>query len=240
MKKILILAIILIVSTLFSNTKQEKANKLTEKKVFYEIIPLLVNTLLDNEINSIPPPPPSVEYLNNNNFFEKTDSENLDKAIHNWKKSKEYKKTLLDWKKNIISSKPDRYKGYLVLENIVYLSTDSLNIISFFGEKLNLKKRKTIDKFKIDLEKIQLTEIKIKLKLNSELPKKSEILNNYSENKIKRIMRFSNFMIDSTEKYSVIDIGYSEGRIGGYGVRFYMKKINNQWNIEKKENLWIS
>ncbi|MDO6739394.1 hypothetical protein [Wenyingzhuangia sp. 2_MG-2023] len=186
-----------------------------ENKVLYEVLPLIINSILDREITSIPPPPITIEKLKESNFFDKSEPENVTKAIENWKNSIDYQKEKKKWIEKMKKSVPEIYEGELIIHEIV----DSVNNTDGI-----LKTQSPKNSFKIKLKDLNTNEIKIKVKIISEFLELKKIRKKHPENKIIGMMSFNDFEINLDETFGTIRVSFLKHRLGGYGLKVHFKK----------------
>ena len=133
--------------------------------------------------------------------------------------------------------------------NLVIAINDTVNPISdedmlliareFPDFKLNADNQNGPEKYKLDLA--SQTNHKFLFKYISELPRDIEFKN--WENKYKKFagsLMFSRIQFDNKKENGVLSIGYYCGGKCGVGYLVFIKKINDNWVIDKVVDTWIA
>lgn len=224
----------LVLTSILWNCKEERIQTETEfeQSVFYEIFPSILDSIYHDR-RVIPPPPPSPD------FFDKYDSNNLDKAIEDYKKTEKFKQGKKKWEKTKDSLNQDKSPIYLAVSD--YMSRlekeDTNELIKHFkNENINLDSSDIISKkgFKIDLNKLNSNNKKIKFKYRSEFPKGREFWRTEYEFYVGAKIGFSQILFDESKTYGIINAGFGTGILNGNGCRIFIRKSNNgKWIIDK-------
>lgn len=238
-KLILILFPLFIITVLTSNCgqKQEHLQVNFGEAVFYEIFPLLIDSLhTDHRI--IPPPPPP-------EYFKFMDSAaTLEEGFEEWKKSADYKKWLENFEKKKDSIEQDTTAIYLTLPDSIGRTeeNDIKDLIDHFDNH-NLATDAFIESepFRIDLSKLNTDHSKIKFIYQSKLPGNGEFWKNDYGKYIAASLGFTKIIFDKSKGYGVLNAGYTMAPLNGYGVRIFIKKNEDgDWVVDEVKGTWIS
>jgi hypothetical protein len=90
----------------------------------------------------------------------------------------------------------------------------------------------------IDFKDIKLNG-KFKLKNINEFDKENIFERKYKFN-FSGILRVSEIKFDKKLESGILDVGFTCGRLCGYGNKVFIKKVKNKWKIIKMEETWIS
>jgi hypothetical protein len=96
---------------------------------------------------------------------------------------------------------------------------------------------KTLPYF-IDFKNIKLNG-KFKLKNINEFDKENIFERKYKFN-FSGILRVSEIKFDKKRESGILDVGFTCGRLCGYGNKIFIKKVKNKWKIIKMQETWIS
>ncbi|PRX48822.1 hypothetical protein [Salegentibacter salegens] len=225
MKKFFIF--ISVLTLLYSCDEEFKPLKF-EKQVAYKIFPQLIDSLHRDVRVPIPPPP----FIRDNN----ADILALD-TIESKKKWEEYELLKKKYYK-------DSVKLVIAISDSTYLlsKNDKKAFLKFYKkENIELDSTKVDSRYKIILDSLNADK-KLKLKYLSEFPEGSEIWSQKNEYDffLNGATGFSRIKFDKTYSFGVLTSNYSMGRLNGFGVRIFIKKVNGLWIIDKIETTTIS
>ncbi len=217
--------------------KQDEPKANLGEAVFYEIFPLLLDSIhTDHRI--IPPPPPP-------EYFEFMDSAvTIEEGFEEWKKSDHYKKWLENMENKKDSIDRDTTTIYLVVPDSVSLTSneDTKEFLNYIG--LHKKPTDSLiisNPFKLKLSKLESKQKKIKFLYRSEFPEGREFWRTDYDIYIAASLGFSKIIFDKTKSFGVLNAGYVMAPLNGYGVRIFIKKNKDgKWVVDKVESTWIS
>ena len=245
MKKPLgILIILFIASPFFWNCKQEKTQSGTEFEhaVFYEILPAVIDSIY-YDWRIIPPPPPPPDFLEKRGYDVKSD---FRKAYADWEKSDESQKRKIDWEKKRDSIKQDTASIFLSIPDSInrFEGEDMYELIKHFkNQNLSIDSKSfDLEKgFRVDLNKLNTNNDKLKFKPQSEFPKGREFWTTNYDFYLDASIGFNRILFDENKSFGVFNIGLVRGRLNGTGYRVFIKKdMNGKWIIDKIKGTWIS
>ncbi|APX99719.1 hypothetical protein [Lacinutrix venerupis] len=233
----------LVLSLIFWNCKQEKVISETEfgQVVFYEIFPSVLDSIYyDKRMTPPPPPPPE--------FFEKKeyDNSNLDKVISDYKKSDKFIKDKINWENKKDSLNQDSTPIYLAVSDSVtsFEREDMYELVKHFKNKnivLDSKNIELKNGYKIDLNKLESNNKKIKFKYQSEFPKGREFWRTEYDFYVGAKIGFSRILFDKSKSYGILNGGFGMGILNGSGFRIFIRKNDKgNWIIDKIIDTWIS
>lgn len=90
----------------------------------------------------------------------------------------------------------------------------------------------------IDFKNIKLNG-KFKLKNINEFDKENIFERKYKFN-FSGILSVSEIKFDKKRESGILDVGFTCGRLCGYGNKIFIKKVKNKWKIIKMKETWIS
>ena len=203
------------------------------KEVLSQILPSIIDsTCVDTRIFSNPPPKYGEAVFDKEGHYVETDST---------KATPEEIKNLKDWKKNLVEIEKDTSKVIIAFDpKISPYEKEYKLIVSKDFPKDTLKK--IIDdetkKYILNYKDIKL-DGKFKLKNINEFDKRSIFERKYKFN-FSGILTVSAIKFDEKRENGILDVGFTCGRLCGYGNKVFIKKIKNKWKIIKMEGTWIS
>ena len=226
---------ILLISIIFLSSCEKKLSELEyEKNVMTQIFPSLIDsTCVDTRIFSNPPPLYG-EYI--------TDKEGH-VSVDTTKATDKQRYKLEEWKKNLAEIEKDTSKIIVAFEPLIRQSRERMDEgfeKHFSGKKISHSKLKDTLKYKLDFEKIKLNH-KFKLKNISEFPKERDAIWNTKYSFVfSGIVYFTRIQFDKDKTCGILDAGFVCGRLCGQGFRIFIKKVNQNWVIDKIDGTWIS
>lgn len=230
---------IFVLTSIFLNCKQQQVISETEfeKAVFYELFPSILDSIYYDVRNTPPPPPPP-------EFFDKYSD--LDKAIKDYKKTDNYKRNLEKRQKTKDSLNNDNSFIYLaVYDSITHSDAEYRDeLIKHFKNQnivLDFKNNELTNSFKIDLDKLESNNKKIKYKYESQFPKGREFWRTGYDFYLAGSIGFDGILFEKTKCYGVLNGGFGMGVLNAYGFRIFIKKDKNgKWVIDEIVETWIS
>jgi len=226
MTKKLTLLLISIFVLVFSCEKKQSELEF-EQSVVYEIFPALMDSL-HFDFRLIPPPPPRPVF-NEKGEIIRTDTTGIGKG-------------LADYEKRKAELKADPVKLVVAIRDSVYpLKTEERNQLldHFPNQNLKLDSTDLSTEYKIDLNKL-IADKKLRFKYLSDFPKGSDIWKKEYPFHLSGVTHLTRIQFDTTKTFGVLESGMSCGRLCGWGVRVFIKKVNGKWIIDKLEETWIS
>ncbi|REG91124.1 hypothetical protein [Flavobacterium aquicola] len=218
---------------LFANCKKSDCDIEFNKHVLTEILPSIIDsTCVDIRIFSNPPPPYGKMLFDKEGRFTKIDST---KAT-----AKEIQR-LKDWKKDIAEIKKDTSKVIIAFDPKIspYEKEYELIVIKDFPndtlKKLIANKTK---EYLLNYKSIRLNG-KFMLKDINEFDRENIFERKYKFN-FSGILRVSGIKFDKKCESGILDVGFTCGRLCGYGNKIFIKKVKNKWKIIKMEGTWMS
>lgn len=204
-----------------------------EQVVFYEIFPLIMDSIYyDSRL--IPPPPPR-------DFLKRR--EGKDEISY----EKEYEKKMRDWGKKKDSIKQDSASIYLIVNDSInnYKREDLNELLEHFkGQNIVIGSSENVELnkgYKIDLRKLKTNYDRLEFKYRSQFPKGRELWRTEYDFYIGASIEFSRILFDETKSYGVLNVGYTTGVLSGHGVKIFIKKNGKgKWNIDRIIGTWIS
>lgn len=243
MKKTLTSIFVISILTLFFwNCKEEKAISETEfeQKVFYEIFPVILDSIYYDK-RLIPPPPPPPD------FFQKEEYENnIEKGLQDYKQTDKFKKDIRKWERKKDSLERDKSSIYLVVsDSISKLEREDLKKLTEHFKIQNVRpnaKDIGLDEiYEININRLKSNNQKVKFKYRSEFPSGGKFWRTEYDYFIAANIGFSRIMFDNSKNYGVLNGGYKMGILNGSGFRIFIKKNRKgNWIIDKIEETWIS
>ena len=216
----------LVLTSIFWNCKEERTLSETEfeQSAFYEIFPSILDSIYHDR-RLFPPPPPSPD------FFDKYDSEYLDIAIEDYKKTEEYIQGKKEWEKKKDSLSQDKAPIYLAVSDYMsHFEKEDINelIKHFKNENIILDSSDILSEkgFKLDLNKLNSNNKKIKFKYRSEFPKGREFWRTEYEFYVGAKIGFSHILFDESKTYGILNAGFGTGILNGNGYRIFIRKSN--------------
>lgn len=202
-----------------------------EKNVMTEIFPVLIDSVcVDTRIFSNPPP------MYGKYFTDAAGHVSIDTT----KATANQREEMIKWQKSIEEVKNDTSKVIIAFD-------PRISPYQKEYEKIILKNSNdTLIKFKTDSLKVYVLDFK-KIKLNGKFKLKD--INEFDrENIFKReykfnfsgIFKVSGIKFDSKKENGILDVGFTCGRLCGYGGIAHIKKVKNKWRIIKIESTWVS
>ncbi len=231
----------LVITSIFWNCKEDKvlSESEFEQVVFYEIFPSILDSIYyDKRLTPSPPP----EFFNKKEY----DNSNIDKAIEDYKKTDKYKEDINNWENKKDSLYRDKSSIYLAISDSINRSEkeDMYELIKHFKNQnivLDSKKIELNNGFKIDLNKLESNNEKIKFKYQSEFPKGREFWRTEYDFHIGAKIWFSRILFNNTKTYGILNGGFGMGILNGSGFRIFIrKKENGEWIIDEAIGTWIS
>jgi hypothetical protein len=203
-----------------------------EKNVMTKILPVLIDsTCVDTRIFSNPPPMFG-KYITDVDGHVSIDTSKTTESQRNevakWRKNVE--KVKKDTSKIIIAFDPKIAPYEKVYEKIVDKNFPNDTILKFKKDESKV--------YVLDYKKIKLNG-KFKLKNINEFDKKNIFERKYKFN-FSGIFEVSGIKFDKKKESGVLDVGFTCGRLCGYGNTVYIKKVKNKWRIVKMKPTWIS
>ena len=203
------------------------------EKVLSEILPSIVDsTCVDTRIFSNPPPKYGEAIFDKEGRYVKTDSTKV---------TPEEVQNLKDWKKGVAEIEKDTSKVIIAFDSkITPYEKEYELIISKDFPKDTLKKliNDKTKEYILNYKSIKLNG-KFKLKDINEFDRKNIFERKYKFN-FSGILSVSGIKFDKKRENGILDVGFTCGRLCGYGNRVFIKKVKNKWKIIKMEETWIS
>jgi len=242
-KTLTTLILTLVLTSILLNCKEEKVISETEfeQAVFYEIFPSVLDSIYYDK-RMTPPPPPPPDFFDKNEY----DNSNLDKAISDYKKSDKFKKDKLNWERKKDSLNRDTTPIYLAISDSVtsFQREDMYELVKRFKNQnivLDSKNIELTNGYKIDLNKLESNNKKIKFKYQSEFPKGREFWRTEYDFYVGAKIGFSRILFDKSKSYGVLNGGFGMGILNGSGFRIFIRKNDKgNWIIDKIIDTWIS
>jgi len=239
MKKIVPIIFLLLIMTACLSTGQQEEYSETEfgEAVFYEIFPVLLDSIhTDHRI--IPPPPPP-------EYFKFMDSAvTIEEGFEEWQKSADYKKWLKNFEKKKDSIEQDTTAIYLTLPDSVGRTeeNDIKALIDHFDNyKLSTDSFIESKPYRLDLSKLKTNHSKIKFIYQSKLPGDGKFWKNDYGKYIAASLGFTKIIFDKTKSYGVLNAAYTMAPLNGYGVRIFIKKNEDgDWVVDEVKGTWVS
>lgn len=224
MKKILI---ILIFGFLYhtSYTQNQKKHLTSNEELIYELLPAVVDSMYIDFRLPIPLPPPIPD-------LDKKDSlDYVQKMKESWE--------LYNAEKERLKNLPTR----ISIGIVDTVQTLEISHINSFKREFNVEIDSSAFKDKI-LEPIELERIKSQEKFDFKLASfylnKDNSWQEIGEDSFMGIVSISNIVIDKTHSYGVFTATYGCGKLCGHCTRFYLKKVNDKWEIIRTKNYCVS
>ncbi|KAF2340874.1 hypothetical protein [Flavobacterium tistrianum] len=220
---------------LFISCKKEISDLEFEKKVMTEIFPSLIDsTCMDTRLFINFPP----EY--GESIFDKTGHFI---GVDSTKATKEQKQKLLEWKIKTEKIKKDTSKIVIAFDPIIEYSNEDLKEYlekQFKNVKAFVPKEKVYNEYIFDFKKIKLNN-RFELRNKNQFPKeRGKIWETKYNFNFSGTVFFTRIQFDQNKKFGVLNGGFVCGRLCGQGFRIYIKKINENWIIDKIEETWVS
>ena len=226
MKKLLKITSFLFLLILISCCDNKKSELEFEKNVMFEIYPNLIDSMwIYERIRSSPP-----------NF--KLDINN--KLIGYQPKDKKKLKEIYNEELSVI--KKDSAKIFVVIiDKILKTNPDSMIKLQNHFKNAIVKTNSTIDTLEYSINQKEINSIKsLRVKFISEFKMNERVWENNYKYSIYGVVTFSRIQFDKEKKYGLLTSSVICGGLCGTGYRIFIKKIKNQWVVEKVEEAWIS
>jgi len=221
---------LLFIISLFSCEKKEDKFDF-EKNVMAEIFPALIDSVcVDIRIFSNPPPMYG-EYVTDTSGHV---------SIDTTKTTESQRKEMIKWQKNVEKVKNDTSKVIIAFDpKISPYKKEYEKIISKNSNDTLIKfKTDSLKVYVLDFEKIKLNG-KFKLKNINKFDRQNIFERKYKFN-FSGIFHTSRIKFDKKKENGILDVGFTCGRLCGYGGIAHIKKIKNKWHIIKIESTWVS
>lgn len=203
------------------------------EKILSEILPSIVDsTCVDTRIFSNPPPKFGEAIFDKEGRYVKTDSTKAtSKEVQNLK----------DWKKGVAEIENDTSKVIIAFDSKITPYEKEYDLIVSKDSPKDTLKKLINDKTKVYLLNYKSIKLngKFKLKDINEFDKKTIFERKYKFN-FSGILSVSGIKFDKKRENGILDVGFTCGRLCGYGNRVLIKKVKNKWEIIKMEGTWIS
>ena len=218
---------------LFASCKKSENDIEFNRKVLAEILPIIVDsTCVDTRLFSNPPPRYGKLIFNKEGHYVRTDSTKATpKEVENLK----------NWKKNVAEIEKDTSKVIIAFDpKISPYEKEYELIVSKDFPKDTLKKfiNDKTKEYVLNFRNIKLNG-KFKLKDINEFDRENIFERKYKFN-FSGILRVSAIKFDKKKENGILDVGFTCGRLCGYGNKVYISKVKNKWKIIKMEETWIS
>ena len=244
-KRIAKLFIVFVLTFFFWKCKTDKilVESEFEQAVFYEVFPLILDSVY-SDIRLIPPPPPPPEFLAEGGYVHEGDSGSYNLAYERYKNSGEYKTQMEGFavKKDFIER--DTSFVYLVIQDTVSIfnEVEVFELKKHFKDKnIKINSNDISKKFRIDVSKLTTHRKNIRFMYQSKFPKSEKFMEAEYDYLIVAALGFSNIRFDELKNYGILNASYVLGSLNGIGVRVFLKKDKNgHWIIDKIVNTWIS
>ena len=242
MKKLILLFTLLIITVITSNCaqKQELSQANFGEAVFYEIFPLLLDSIhADDRLTPLQP----IEFYK---FMDSTgtNKKRYEEGFEEWKKTASYKKWLENWERQKDSIKQDTTTIYLAIPDSIGRTekNDLRELIEHFGNHIILIDSSIVSNpFRIDLSKLKTNHSKVKFIYKSKLPGDGKFWRYDYEKYIPASLSFTSIIFDKTKSYGVLNAGYLMAPLNGYAVRIFIKKTEDgNWVIDEVKLTEIS
>ena len=218
---------------LFASCKKNENDIEFNRNVLTEILPIIVDsTCVDKRIFSNPPPKYGKLIFNKEGHYVRTDST---------KATPEEIKNLKEWKQQVSDIKKDTSKVIIAFDSNILpyeKEYDKIVVENFPKDTLLKIKEDKTKEYILNFKNIKLNS-KFKLKNIKEFNKENIFERKYKFN-FSGILRVSGIKFDKKKENGILDVGFTCGRLCGYGNKVYIKKVNNKWKIIKMEQTWIS
>lgn len=246
MKETQLKILILLFTTTFLSSCIEEKRKPSkpdlELAVFYEVFPLIIDSIYyDSRLNSPPPPPPEVLAIKGYDV-----KKGFKKAYEDWGKSEEYFNRERDWQRKKDSIIHDTTSVYLTIFDSIsrFEREDLYELIKHFKKEHIVIDSEEIDfykSFKIDLNKLKTTKEKLRFKNQLDFPRGSKFRKTEYEITMEASVSFNRILFDKSKRFGVLNCSYVRGRLNGTGFRIFIRKDKNgNWIVDQIINTWIS
>ena len=231
MKKIIIILSIIF----FTSCKKEITELEFEKKVMAEIFSSLIDsTCVDTRLLFKPPPPFGKPIFDKTGHYVKTDST---------KATKEEIQNLKEWKDGIKQIENDTSKIIFAFNPVLRRNRKNIkdNFEKHFPKIIpSESKTEANTEYRFEYQNIKLNN-KFKIKDISAFPSDRNVFWETEHNFIfSGVVDYTRIQFDKTKNHGILYGGFICGRLCGQGFRFYIKKKNNKWIIDKMVRTWIS
>jgi hypothetical protein len=231
MKHIQKVIIPLILFLLLSCEKKENIFDF-EKSVMTEIFPILIDSVCVDTRLFTNPPPMYGKYITDASGHVSIDTtqatENQRKKLAEWKKGVEKVKN--DTSKVIIAFDPKISPFEKEYEKIISKNSPNDTLIKIITDSSKV--------YVLDFKRIKLNG-KFKLKNIHEFDERNIFERDYKFN-FSGVFEVSGIKFDKKKENGILDVGFTCGRLCGYGNTVFIKKVKNKWRIVKMEPTWIS
>jgi hypothetical protein len=221
----------LLILLYFVSSCEKKQTELEfEKSVMTEIFPSLVDSIcIDSRVLfNLPPMGKSIYDKSGNNIGLDTINIKREREIY----EREELRIKNDTSKIIFAFDPKIKRNQYNVEEDFEKHFSGAKIFEF-------KKEQNLE-YDFDFKEIKIKN-KFVLKDISEFPKgRGEIWKAKYNFIFSGVVFFSRIQFDKDKKFGILDGGFTCGRLCGQGSRFYIKKVNNKWVIDKVEGTWVS
>ncbi|MDR6968072.1 hypothetical protein J2X31_002087 [Flavobacterium arsenatis] len=195
-----------------------------EKDVMCEILPALLDSLAVDRRLMYPPPVAKIIFDKNDNRI-RLDSSDLDI------RRKEFEE-------NLMKIEQDTNVVFVIKDFVNELEDEDWNTrndyfknVVFEKDSINSKQ-----KYKIDLSCVS----KYKLKYRSKFKETNDFFIDKYKFFVGGLLSFSRIHFDKNHEHGVLSTSYLCGGNCGQGFKVYLKKIKNEWVIEKIIPTWIA
>ena len=219
--------IILIFGFLCHNiySQDQKHYWASNEDLLYELLPAVVDSMYRDFRLPIPLPPPMP------GLSEKDSLEYIRKIDESWEHYYDEKgrlknlptKVFIGIADTISTTENSHIKSFKKEFNV---EIDSLSLKNNSRKPINLVRIKNQDKFDFKLASFYLNQ--------------DEIWQNKGENLFMGIVSISNIIFDKSDSYGVFTATYGCGNLCGHCTRFYIKKVNGNWEITESKTYCVS
>ena len=209
------------------NCEKKQSDLEFEQSVVYEIFPALMDSLhFDFRLK---PPTPPRPIFNEKGEIIGTDTTGIAKS-------------LADYEKRKAQLKADSVKLVVAIRDSVYpleIEERKQLLEHFPNQNLKLDSTDLSTYYKIEINKL-IADNKLRFKYLSEFPEGSDIWKKEYPFHLSGVTHLTRIQFDTTKSFGVLESGMGCGKLCGWGVLVFIKKINGKWIIDKLEETWIS
>jgi len=206
-----------------------------EKNVMTQLLPSLIDsTCIDSRImHNFPPKYGESIYDKEGHYI----------GVDSTKATQEDKENLVKWERRNLEIENDTSKIIVAFNpKLKFDTAEYLKITSqdhFKGVEIENPSSKEKQQYVFDFHKIKLNR-RFELRDITKFPERDKIWDTKYKFNFSGIVYFSRIQFDKEKRYGILNAGFFCGDKCGQGFRIYIKKIGNEWVIDKVDPTWIS